>query len=104
MDVDLKKIIIYKFFGPLCFLLSGIGALWWFIHSLYYLLKDLDDSFVLINQGAYYALGASIAFLSVATVIILDQWIMKPISHSYMKIANTLILFSFILTLILPHT
>ena len=103
MDVDLKKIIIYKFFGPLCFLLSGIGALWWFIHSLYYLLKDLDDSFVLINQGAYYALGASIIFFSISFMVILDQWIMKPINYYWIKIGNRLIIVGFILTFSLPY-
>ena len=89
----------------MCFLLSGIGALWWFIHSLYNLLTGLDnsDSFVLINQGAYYALGGSIGLLSLSSLLILDQWITKPVKNQWAILVQKIFLFGFILFFTLPH-
>lgn len=103
MNKNTKKNITKKYISPLCFLLFGIGALCWFINSLYNLLTGLDKSFVLINQGAYYALGGSIGLLSLSSLLILDQWIKKSVRNYWAILIQKIFLFGFILFFTLPH-
>ena len=103
MDKYENPVMVQKYIGPFCFLIAGTGSLYWFIHSIFYLLSNINKSYVLVSQGYYYTLGASIALLSISLMGILDQWIMKPINYYWIKIGNRLIIVGFILTFSLPY-
>ncbi|SBS25094.1 hypothetical protein MSP8887_00112 [Marinomonas spartinae] len=103
MDKHENPVIVQKYIGPFCFLIAGIGGGYWFVSNLFSLFINFNKSVILVNQGAYYALGASIIFFSISFMVILDQWIMKPINNYWIKIGNRLIIVGFILTFSLPY-
>lgn len=103
MDKYENPIIIQKYIGPFCFLIAGTGSLYWFIHSIFYLLSNINKSYVLVSQGSYYTLGASIALLSISLMGVLDQWIMKPINNYWTNLGNILIIIGFILMFSLSY-
>lgn len=103
MEGQVKPSLLNRIVTPILFLLGGLAALLWFIYRIYMLIKGSADSVVLIDKGSYYMFGVGIGMLSLAFIVIWEQWLVKPVTKRVTTIFTRLAVASIVLLIALPH-
>lgn len=103
MENSVKPSLLNRILTPIIMLLSGVAAMAWFFYRIYFLIFGNFESVVLIDKGSYYMLGVGLGFLSLAYVIIWEQWFLKPVDKTVTSIFSWMAGSGVVLIFSLPH-
>lgn len=103
MEGIVKPSLLNRILTPILFLVGGLCALFWFVYRAYILIQSNNNSVVLIDKGSFYMLGVGLGMLSLAFIVIWEQWLLRPATENVTKTFSWLTIASVVLLFALPH-